>query len=176
MSSIQISKSTINSEKEMDLKLNHSYTLWFHSSMDNDWSLESYHEILQFQNVKDFFNINDCLINRPKMLLNGMFFIMKENIKPMWEDPENKEGGFISWRVEKEDVNDVWENLCALFMSSSFTELEKYGLNGISISPKKNTNIIKLWIKNKITDTELKDITLPEECIFKEELRLFKGY
>ena len=176
MSSNQEIKASSKFEKSMDLKLNHIYTLWFHSSMDNNWNLESYHEILQFQNVKDFFTINECLINRPKMLLNGMFFIMKENIKPMWEDPENKEGGFISWRVEKEDVNSIWENLCALFMTGSFTELDKYGLNGISISPKKNTNIIKLWIKNKITEEELKNINLPNECIFKDELKLFKGY
>jgi translation initiation factor 4E len=158
------------------IKLNYTYTLWFHSSMDNDWSLESYHQILQFDNIKDFFNIIECLVNRPKMLLNGMFFMMKDDIKPMWEDKENKNGGFISWRVEKENVDSVWENLCALFISESFLELEKYGLNGISISPKKNTNIIKLWIKHKITDDELKSIRLPSECIFKNELRLFKSY
>ena len=64
MSLNQEFKLSSNSKSEMELKLNHKYTLWFHSSMDNDWSLESYHEILQFQNVKDFFNINDCLINR----------------------------------------------------------------------------------------------------------------
>ena len=176
MSSSQELKSSSNPRLIMDFKFNNAYTLWFHSSMDNDWSLESYHEILQFQNVKDFFTINNCLINRPKMLLNGMFFIMKENIKPIWEDTENKEGGFISWRVEKEEVSSVWENLSVLFMSSSFTELDKYGLNGISISPKKNTNIIKLWIKNKITEEDLKNITLPNECIFKNELKLFKSY
>ena len=96
---------------------------------------------------------------------------MKEDIKPMWEDPENKEVDLLVGGLKKKMLI-LFGKTYALFMSSSFTELEEYGLNGISISPKKNTNIIKLWIK-KITEEELKNISLPEECIFKNELKSY---
>ena len=72
------------------------------------------------------------------MLLNGMFFIMKNDINPVWTDEVNRDGGCISWKIEKYNSLDYWENLLMLFVTDNLpTELNKYNINGISINPKK---------------------------------------
>ena len=35
---------------------------------------------------------------------NAMLFIMRDNIKPMWEADENKEGGSMSFKIYKKDI------------------------------------------------------------------------
>lgn len=103
-----------------------------------------------------------------------MFFIMKQGIKPMWEDPRNAKGGCISWKIEKPDVPRAWENVSALFITKDLGDFNKFNPTGISISPKKNNNIIKLWVANEISQYELENIKMSNNCIFKDDLRLFK--
>lgn len=153
-----------------------TYTLWFHSSSDNDWTIGSYHEIFSFSTPEEFWTVNEAILDKSKMLLNGMFFIMKQGIKPMWEDARNAKGGCISWKVEKPDVPSAWENMCALFVTKELGGFNKYNPTGISISPKKNTNIIKLWVANEISQYELDNIKMPDACLFKDDLKLYKSH
>ena len=152
------------------------YTVWFHSSSDNDWSISSYHEIINFVSVKDFWLVTDCILSKSKMLLNGMFFIMKKGIKPIWEDPENTNGGYISWKLEKEDVTSAWENLSSLFVIGDLGDFTQFKPTGISISPKKNNNIIKLWVADDISADKFDNVKLSDNCIFKDYLKLYKSH
>jgi hypothetical protein len=152
------------------------YTLWFHSSSDTDWSMASYHEIFSFSTPEEFWTMNKSLMDRSKMLLNGMFFIMRHGIKPMWEDPKNAGGGYISWKLDKPVVADAWENMSALFITRDLGEFSKYNPTGISISPKKNNNIIKLWVANEITPYEFENVKMSPNCIFKDDLKLYKSH
>ena len=45
----------------------------------------------------------------PAMVKNCMLFLMRQNIKPMWEDPNNKQGGCFSFKVGNKNVPDVSE-------------------------------------------------------------------
>ena len=87
-----------------------TYTLWFHSSSDNDWTINSYHEIFSFATPEEFWTLNEAILNKSKMLLNGMFFIMKQGIKPMWEDIDNQNGGGFSFKVHNKNIEQVNKN------------------------------------------------------------------
>ena len=163
-------------EQSLSSALPGTYTLWFHSSSDNDWTIASYHEIFNFSTPEEFWTLNKAVINRSKMLLNGMFFIMRQGIKPMWEDPRNAKGGYVSWKVEKPDVPAAWENIAALFITRDLGCFNKFIPTGISISPKKNNNIIKLWVATDITPYEFENIKMSENCNFKDDLKLYKSH
>lgn len=156
--------------------LHSAFTLWFHSSSDNDWSIASYHEIFSFSTPEEFWTMNKAVIDRSKMLLNGMFFIMRHGIKPIWEDPKNASGGCISWKLEKPDVAAAWENMAALFITKDLGDFNKYIPTGISISPKKNNNIIKLWVAKDITTYDFENAKMSDNCIFKDDLKLYKSH
>jgi translation initiation factor 4E len=153
-----------------------TYTLWFHSSSDNDWTIGSYHEIFSFSTPEEFWTVNEVILSKSKMLLNGMFFIMKQGIKPMWEDSKNSKGGCVSWKLEKPDVPSAWENMAALFVTKDLGDFNKFIPTGISISPKKNNNIIKLWVANEISQYELEHLTMSQHCLFKDDLKLYKSH
>ena len=143
------------------------FSFWYHNPNDTNWSIESYHEILNFKTVEEFWvlmsNINDYLIE------NGMFFIMKEDIKPIWEDELNINGGCTSLRVNKIGCKDIWVKYLVYFISNNLDSK----INGISISPKKNFNIIKLWFSEEINQDEF---ILPTDLNTNNEKLLFRSH
>jgi hypothetical protein len=79
-------------------------------------------------------------------------------IFPMWEDENNKNGGVWSFKITKEEADDVWFKLCTYMIGENIcenVEICKY-INGISISPKKNFCIVKIWNSDyMLSDTHL---------------------
>ena len=75
---------------------------------------------------------------------------MKNNIKPIWEDYENSKGGCLSYKINTDYVYEVWKKLNYYLIGETLINDKEiiYNINGISISPKKNFCIIKLWIKD----------------------------
>ena len=121
------------------------FTCWFHNPNDTNWEPNSYQEILNFSTVEEFWTLHKTI--HPEMIENGMFFIVKEGILPIWEDENNVDGGCISFKIEKQYVYDEWENLLIHYISGGLDTR----INGVSISPKTNFNIIKLWL-NQVVD------------------------
>lgn len=160
---------------ELNRALNDTYTLWFHSSSDQDWSIDSYHEIFNFNTVDEFWTLFMSINTHPKMITNGMFFVMKQGVKPIWEDPNNINGGCFTWKIEKDDVVASWENMCALLVSGALDMLSEYGINGVSISPKKTNNILKIWLSQNPAQTVIDNLQMPSVCVFKEAQRLYKS-
>jgi hypothetical protein len=147
--------------------LSSRYTCWFHNPNDTNWSPNSYHEILNFATVEEFWTLHKAI--NPSMIENGMFFIVKEGILPIWEDQHNVDGGCISFKIEQSLAFREWENLLVNYISGNMDAR----INGVSISPKKNFNIIKLWFNELIDHTDYK---FPQSLTLGSNLVLFKPH
>lgn len=129
-------------------KLNDNWTFWLHLPHDIDWSINSYKRLYNFSTLEDCIilveNINKVIVEK------CMLFIMKNNIKPIWEDPNNCEGGCFSYKISIDNVYNIWKNMVYKLIGNTLTNNKELAesLNGISISPKKNFCIIKLWLNN----------------------------
>ena len=129
-------------------KLNNNWTLWLHLPHDIDWTINSYKKVYSFDTLEDCIklieNINKEIVEK------CMLFIMKNNIKPIWEDPNNSKGGCLSYKIAVDDVYNVWKKLNYSLIGQVLSGDEDVinSINGISISPKKNFCIIKIWISN----------------------------
>ena len=77
--------------------LSDTWTLWCHLPHDTDWSLESYKNILTFNHIEEIISLNHAISE--KMVKNCMLFMMKDGIQPIWEDPQNRNGGCFSYRI-----------------------------------------------------------------------------
>jgi len=128
--------------------LNNKWKLWFHSINNNNWGNDSYSELMTISNLYDLKVLNDTMNNIS--LQNGMFFIMKEDIFPTWEYPENREGCSISFKVPASLLKNSWDLLVTKTLTGDILKnKDKYNeINGISISPKKEFNILKIWLRN----------------------------
>ena len=123
--------------------LSDTYTLWFHHVNDNNWSEESYIKLMEICSLKDLWEIRNSLPN----VTSGMFFLMRDTISPRWEDINNIDGGYWTFRVMKKDSSEVWYNLMSALVGNTLTKdsANYQEINGISISPKINNAIIKIW-------------------------------
>ena len=72
---------------------------------------------------------------------------MRNDITPIWEDINNKNGGVWSILVNgSSNAFDLWEKLSVDLISDS---VFNKSINGISINQKNNVFIIKIWNNNK---------------------------
>ena len=126
--------------------LKNTWVLWGHLPHDSDWSLKSYKIIAKFALIEDAVAITEIL---PEALIkNCMLFVMREGITPMWEDVQNRNGGSFSYKVSNKNVTDVWKDLTYVLVGETISANSGFtnSVTGITISPKKNFCIIKIWL------------------------------
>ena len=128
---------------------NDKWDLYYHLPTNKDWSLSSYCIIAkEINSIEKVIKINEHLTDT--IIKNCMLFVMKDNITPMWEDPKNRDGGCFSYKISNRYVGDIWKTLFYLLLGNNICVNSKYNefVNGITISPKKNFCILKIWLNN----------------------------
>ena len=128
--------------------LSDTWILWAHLPHDTDWSLRSYMKIYEFNTVEQAITITETL--PPVLVTNCMLFLMRKGINPIWEDERNRNGGCFSYKIPNKDVPDAWKQLSYSLVGETMSDNKKLlpHINGITISPKKNFCIIKVWLAN----------------------------
>ena len=124
------------------------WVLWAHLPHDTDWSLKSYIQLMQVESMEEMISLYNSI--PPAMVKNCMLFLMRQNIKPMWEDPNNKQGGCFSFKVTNKNVPEVWKSVSYLLTGESLSNEKNFqdNVTGITISPKKSFCILKIWMKS----------------------------
>ena len=141
------SHSLVDSEMQQH-PLSDEWCLWAHLPHDTDWSLTSYKNIYNHNTVEDVICVTEAL--PPKLVKNCMLFVMRKGITPLWEDPKNRSGGCFSYKVNNKIVYDCWKKLTFGLVGETLSNNKKLQkkINGITISPKKNFCIIKIWLSD----------------------------
>lgn len=156
--------------------LSDKWTFWAHLPHDINWDLESYKNIFTLGTVQEALVL--CETIPDKMVKNCMLFLMRDGVKPTWEDDLNREGGCFSYKVNNKIVNDVWKKIFYLLIGNSLSDNDDFSksITGITISPKKNFCIIKVWISNcdyqdptVVKVENIKGLT-NNGCLFKKHL------
>ena len=129
---------------------NNNWSLWYHSINDTSWEKSSYTPMIDINNFFDYKFIVDNF--KQNHYQNGMFFCMKEDIFPNWEDPNNRLGGCLSFKVYSKNIVNEWNILLLKCITESIMENKNNTINGISISPKKEFNIVKIWFVDNNED------------------------
>ena len=141
------SHSLVNSAMQ-EHPLNDIWCLWAHLPHDTDWSLNSYKNIYSLKTIEEVIAISNAL--PIGLVKNCMLFVMRKGITPLWEDPKNRKGGCFSYKINNKNVYECWKNLTYNLVGENLSNNKNLQLqiNGITISPKKNFCIIKIWLAN----------------------------
>jgi hypothetical protein len=129
--------------------LHGKWDLYYHLPNDKNWDLSSYKYIMKnIQTVEQLIAINEALPE--KIVKHCMLFVMRSGITPMWEDVHNRKGGCFSFKVLNKQVPDVWKTLFYAICGESLCidKNNSLNINGMTVSPKKNFCIIKVWLKD----------------------------
>ena len=153
-----------------DYNLKSKWVLWYHSLKNKSWDNKSYVKVIEIKSLLDYKLLEDII--RINHLQNGMFFLMKNDIFPTWEDPKNRMGGCLSFKYDNNILNE-WLKILLLCITEELSDYNKE-INGLSISPKKEFNICKLWLREH--DENYTDYIKEYEPFFTKEKSLIKKH
>ena len=143
-SSIQILTNQLDNNLS---KLKYNWKILYHHEKDN-WKLSGYKCIYSISTPEEFWKFYN---NWDKVggITNKHFFLMKENIPPIWEDSQNINGGCWSFKIHEDHADDLWEDLSIYLVTDILCPTIANEISGISICLKKNNNcVIKIWNNN----------------------------
>jgi len=102
-------------------------------------------------------------------------FLMREGISPTWEDSRNRAGGSFSYKVSNKIVPNIWRDLTYVLVGETLgtSNAIQSNINGITISPKKNFCVIKVWMANCSSQdptiiNQIGDGIVSHGCLFKK--------
>lgn len=169
-------------EESIYHKTQYKWDVYYHLPFDKDWTLNSYKKIFTFDTIEEGLFVFDELDNN--VLEKCMLFVMKDGITPIWEDEKNKNGSCISFKVLSDDVYRTWKDTIIKIICGDISDTNYMidcnennymeTINGISLSPKKNFSILKIWLST----TNIKDSNVynklnlldHKNCIIKKHI------
>jgi translation initiation factor 4E len=139
-------------------------------------------KIAEFETIEDFWAIFQHL-RKPDSCRPGIQFqLFRADIKPIWEDINNKNGGKVTIKLRKDFTTIIWEEMIFAIIGDVLPENIKYEINGIVVASRKDFNKLQIWFKNwskeknNIIERTIKDllqippeVTLEFEKFFPEE-------
>jgi len=149
------------------------WDLYYHLPHDKNWDLSGYTIIMNsIDTAEKVISLNETISEN--VVKNCMLFVMRSGITPMWEDPKNRNGGCFSYKVINKQVPEIWKTLFYLLCGETLCVEEKHNkhINGITISPKKNFCIIKIWLDTSLYQDPNMIVQIPnltkQGCLFKK--------
>lgn len=127
--------------------LTDKWNLYYHLPQDKSWDLSSYKLIMgNIDSAEKIIALNEAF--QDNIIRNCMLFVMRDGITPMWEDPQNRNGGCFSFKILNKIVPAIWKALlCVLCGETLLTDPKRIkNINGMTISPKKSFSIVKIWM------------------------------
>jgi len=125
------------------MEFTNTWVLWYHDPENRDYSLSSYVMIADFTTPQQFWSVVDSISKEAWEC--GMFFFMKKGVPPVWDDPINENGGAWSKKIEASQAHTGFIDLMVHCLTDELLTKSKEVLVGLSISPKGQFHIIKIW-------------------------------
>ena len=101
-------------------------------------------KIAEFETIEDFWAIFQHL-RKPDSCRPGIEFqLFRGDIKPLWEDESNKNGGKVSIKLCKDYTTIIWEEMIFALIGDVLPEK----INGIIVSSRKEMNILQIWFND----------------------------
>lgn len=152
-------ENTINSEEfGNNLYLSSNWTVWCHRADCDTWTKNSYINLYTIKNIGSFWRFfnNFHLIDK----VSNQLFIMRDQIYPIWEDNNNRQGGICSLKIDcyngrnKSDIGSEVMTCLSLLMMNETLVPQNNDINGISFTVKTKPGspmysvLIKIWCRD----------------------------
>ena len=125
------------------------WTFWYHRRGGNSKNMdynESIKGIGSFGTVEAYWKIYDHIVRPNEFKVTTDYHMFREGVKPIWEDPVNREGGKWMVRLKKGIASFYWESLLLAIIGEQFDVGDE--VCGAVVSVRNNEDIISVWNKN----------------------------
>eukprot|EP00008_Paramoeba_atlantica_P010483 CAMPEP_0201492032 /NCGR_PEP_ID=MMETSP0151_2-20130828/32032_1 /ASSEMBLY_ACC=CAM_ASM_000257 /TAXON_ID=200890 /ORGANISM="Paramoeba atlantica, Strain 621/1 / CCAP 1560/9" /LENGTH=288 /DNA_ID=CAMNT_0047878681 /DNA_START=199 /DNA_END=1065 /DNA_ORIENTATION=+ len=168
--------------------LPNDWTLWFDRYIGRGCTAQQYNDALkqicQLSSIHDFWSWFNNLPSARELDPTCTYHLMKDNIRPTWEDARNVEGGNFTAKFPIALTNTVWLYLCLAAVSGQLDQFfSEFGdhLCGVSIGMRKNEASLYIWNgkamvfhQNFLLDFLEKIFPIPVICEQLQETGVYK--
>ena len=146
------------------------WVLWYFDPRNKDWTLTNYKKVADITTPQQLWTIVSSI---PKEAWEcGYFFFMRAGFRPIWEVPENENGGSWSKKVRTADIVDIAVDLMVHAASNALLTSRQETLAGFSTSPKGEFNVVKIWntistvSSTKLLNVGMRHFPITDEVVY----------
>lgn len=160
------------------------WKLTYHSYANKSWRECDYIEKCTISSLKDFWEVHNNLVKLGNLIDND-YFLMKNDINPMWEDKRNRNGIIVSIKIPEKIIESTWTLLVAMIIGETFST-DNHIINGVSIKyvrdkPSKikapqNHALIKIWTQRYTGNIRSSVTNFTKNIIPKYIHKQYTGY
>lgn len=127
-----------------NIPLDDHWDIWIHNN-NNDWTINGYTKLITITTIQEYWNFFN---NVPKV--QGILFLMRKDILPIWEYVENKQGGAFTLFFSEDNYHEYLTKISSYLVSENLlvNDTLETEINGISLTSKHNSYSLKIWIKD----------------------------
>ncbi|KAJ1962341.1 hypothetical protein GGI12_002705 [Dipsacomyces acuminosporus] len=130
-------------------------------------------KIATFSSVETFWAVYSHLQRPYQVSTITDYHMFRANVRPVWEDPENMNGGKWMIRLRKGLASRLWEKLAMAVVGDVFSVGGE--ICGIVLSIRNSEDILSLWNRSALdarTNIHIRDIMkqvlgIPGECVME---------
>lgn len=105
------------------------------------------HPIAQVGTAEEFFTLHKHLKRPSTLPVVSDYHMFKKDIRPIWEDDENKKGGKWIVKLKKGVADRYWEELIFALIGDQFAEASEE-VCGAVLSVRNGEDILSIWTRN----------------------------
>jgi len=151
-------------DQEEDVHLlNTPWTMWLDKTERGASAAEyqaSLKKVYTMTSVESFWAVYCNIPDVRDLNTRYTYHMMRDDRKPLWEEPRNARGGTWKVKCRKDDSPDVWKELLLACIGEQFDDAvaEDDDICGVSISVRDRDDLIQIWNTNALKHEEAKVI------------------
>eukprot|EP01114_Cavostelium_apophysatum_P020038 TRINITY_DN660_c0_g2_i1.p1 TRINITY_DN660_c0_g2~~TRINITY_DN660_c0_g2_i1.p1 ORF type:complete len:293 (-),score=34.24 TRINITY_DN660_c0_g2_i1:2-808(-) len=135
---------------ENEHQLQHRWSFWFLRRVQGARTQDNYEQNVKnvgsFATVEGFWNYYNHMLRPNDLPVNSDYHLFRDNIKPLWEDEVNKQGGKWTVRLKKGLASRCWEDLLFAAIGEQFDVGDE--ICGVVVSTRFQEDILSVWNRN----------------------------
>ncbi|KAJ3332365.1 hypothetical protein HDU76_000466 [Blyttiomyces sp. JEL0837] len=132
--------------------LQNKWTLWYDAQQKKatqaNWH-DNLKNLITVDTVEDFRGVYNNVLKASQLAAGSNYHLFKHGVQPMWEDPENANGGKWVAQIPKakkqKDLDTLWLNTVLICIGEGFEHSEE--ICGAVVSVRRHADRISLWTK-----------------------------
>jgi len=152
-------------------KLQYRWVLWYCKPERGAKWEDCMKEVIGFETVEDFWAMYNHIQVASGLSIGSDYYMFKEGIQPMWEDPQNCQGGRWLVTVERnrrEQVLDsYWLELLLAMVGEQFDDFGDF-ISGAVVNIRQKGDKVSLWTR----DANREDVNRRIGQILKQKLNI----
>ncbi|KAJ1525345.1 hypothetical protein ONE63_010163 [Megalurothrips usitatus] len=150
------SSATINnmeSQESEGVPLQTPWTFWLDKSVHGSSADEfqaNLKKIYTVRTAQGFWAVYNNIPGANEIQVKASYHLMREDRKPLWEEPYNRRGG--TWRIkcQKRDTTKVWREILVAAIGEQFSDAIADGdeICGVTVSIRDREDIVQIWNVN----------------------------